>query len=78
MKGVVIKSTGSWYDVVLVETKEVITCRIKGKLRLDGMKLTNPVAVGDEVIIEQVSNDYQIKDTLNYKFFNSTWDSNIL
>ncbi|MDG2448594.1 MAG: ribosome small subunit-dependent GTPase A [Saprospiraceae bacterium] len=67
MKGVVIKSTGSWYDVALVETKEVIACRIKGKFRLDGMKLTNPVAVGDEVMIEQVSNDYQIKEILPRK-----------
>lgn len=64
MKGVVIKSTGSWYGVALSENNEVVQCRIKGKFRLDGMKLTNPVAVGDEVVIEQIADDYQIKEIL--------------
>ena len=50
-KGIVIKSTGSWYQVLL-ENKEQWKCRIIGKFRLQGMKLTNPVAVGDEVEIE--------------------------
>jgi ribosome biogenesis GTPase / thiamine phosphate phosphatase len=47
-KGVVIKSTGSWY-IVRLPSGEILECRIKGKFRLDGMQLTNPVAVGDEV-----------------------------
>lgn len=47
-KGIVIKSTGSWYQVRL-ETGEIQECRIVGKLRLGGLKTTNPVAVGDEV-----------------------------
>ncbi|MFK8009124.1 MAG: ribosome small subunit-dependent GTPase A [Saprospiraceae bacterium] len=50
-KGIVIKSTGSWYQVRL-ENEEEWKCRIMGKFRLDGMKVTNPVAVGDEVQIE--------------------------
>lgn len=50
-KGIVIKSTGSWYQVK-VEDGNVWQCRIGGKFRLDGMKLTNPVAVGDEVEME--------------------------
>lgn len=50
-KGIVIKSTGSWYQVRL-ENEEEWKCRIMGKFRLDGMKVTNPVAVGDEVEIE--------------------------
>ncbi len=50
-KGIVIKSTGSWYEV-RTETSEVIACRIKGKFRLDNQDLTNPVAVGDQVQIE--------------------------
>ncbi len=50
-KGIVIKSTGSWYQVRL-ENEEEWKCRIIGKFRLDGMKVTNPVAVGDEVEIE--------------------------
>ena len=50
-KGKVIRSTGSWYQVQL-ENGEQWQCRIIGKFRLQGMKLTNPVAVGDEVLIE--------------------------
>lgn len=48
--GTVIKSTGSWYNVRL-DSGEVLACRIVGKFRLDGMNLTNPVAVGDKVEI---------------------------
>jgi ribosome biogenesis GTPase len=51
MKGRVIKSTGSWY-LVLDEQNQLIKCRIKGKFRLDGIKHTNPIAVGDYVIFE--------------------------
>ena len=49
--GIVIKSTGSWYQVRLADGT-VTRCRIKGKFRLNGMTLTNPVAVGDKVRIE--------------------------
>lgn len=51
MKGIVIKSTGSWYNV---ETEEgnVIKCRLRGRLRLDGIRTTNPITVGDMVIFE--------------------------
>lgn len=47
MIGIVTKSTGSWYRVKY--NSEIIECRIKGKFRLDGLKTTNPVAVGDVV-----------------------------
>lgn len=47
-RGIVIKSTGSWYTV-RVEDGRIIPSRIRGKFRLEGQKLTNPVAVGDEV-----------------------------
>ena len=50
-KGKIIKSTGSWYEVELEDGRHV-DCRIVGKFRLHGQKLTNPVAVGDEVEIE--------------------------
>jgi ribosome biogenesis GTPase len=50
--GTVIKSTGSWYNVRLDSNQEVVQCRIVGKFRLDEVKLTNPVAVGDRVEIE--------------------------
>lgn len=49
-KGTVIKSTGSWY-LVLLDNQEVLECRIMGKFRLDGKRLTNPVAVGDYVMV---------------------------
>ncbi|MCW4468275.1 ribosome small subunit-dependent GTPase A [Flavobacterium sp. MFBS3-15] len=48
MTGLVYKSTGSWYTV-RTEQGEVYECRIKGKFRIQGIKSTNPVAVGDIV-----------------------------
>jgi ribosome biogenesis GTPase len=51
MEGVVVKSTGSWYSIRL-GLGEFIQCRIKGKFRLEGIKHTNPVAVGDVVEVE--------------------------
>ncbi len=47
-KGIVIKSTGSWYTVEN-EDGEKFDCKIKGKFRIQGIKSTNPVAVGDYV-----------------------------
>lgn len=57
-EGVVIKSTGSWYEV-RNDKGEIVLCRLRGKIRLDGLRTTNPVAVGDRVIYEKESN----KDT---------------
>lgn len=51
MKGVVTKSTGSWYHV-RTEDGKLWQCRIKGKFRIQGIKSTNPIAVGDFVDIE--------------------------
>lgn len=48
MEGIVVKSTGSWYEVETPE-KERILARLKGKFRIKGIKSTNPVAVGDRV-----------------------------
>lgn len=62
MKGIVIKSTGSWYDVRL-EDHSVIKCRMAGKIKLDDLKLTNPVAVGDEVTIE-IENSEEIRGVI--------------
>ncbi len=52
MKGIVIKSTGSWYSVRLTDG-EKIEARIKGKFRLKGIKSTNPIAVGDNVVLKK-------------------------
>jgi ribosome biogenesis GTPase len=70
-KGIVYRSTGSWYTV---ESQGVFyECRIKGKLRLKGIKSTNPVAVGDRVHFEIDShaqanegNITQIEERQNY------------
>jgi ribosome biogenesis GTPase len=51
MRGLVIKSTGSWYQVQDEQGKQY-DCRIKGKFRTKGIKTTNPIAVGDWVNIE--------------------------
>ena len=47
-KGIVIKSTGSWYTVKTTDG-QLIECRIKGNFRLKGIRSTNPIAVGDQV-----------------------------
>ncbi len=52
MKGIVIKSTGSWY-VVRLNDGELVDARIKGKFRLKGIKSTNPIAVGDVVTLKK-------------------------
>ncbi|MBO7566701.1 MAG: ribosome small subunit-dependent GTPase A [Bacteroidales bacterium] len=49
MTGTIIKSTGSNYLVRDNGSGAIIPCKIRGKLRLDGIKSTNPVAVGDVV-----------------------------
>lgn len=51
MNGTVYKSTGSWYTVKSSEGV-FYECRIKGKFRTQGIKSTNPVAVGDMVEFE--------------------------
>jgi ribosome biogenesis GTPase len=58
MNGVVIKSTGSWYEVK-AENGSIIKCRLKGVFRLDESKEkdTNPVAVGDKVVVETDEGD---------------------
>lgn len=56
MRGTVIKSTGKWYQVRLFDQR-IISCRIKGKFRLKDYKLTNPIAVGDEVEVELEQHD---------------------
>lgn len=50
MNGLVIKNTGSWY---VVQTSDGVehNCKIKGNFRLKGIRTTNPVAVGDNVVI---------------------------
>lgn len=64
MKGLVMRSTGSWYDV-LTENNTVITARMRGKFRLEGIKETNPVAVGDRVVVDAENNEATITEILD-------------
>jgi ribosome biogenesis GTPase len=67
MQGLVLKSTGSWYDVKL-ESGERVSARIRGKFRLEGFKVTNPVAAGDNVELEKdKDNNYVIHQILPRK-----------
>lgn len=74
-KGLVIRSTGSWYSVKS-DTGEIMDCRIKGKLRMKEVRTTNPVTVGDRVLFD-IQNDetsesgqngviYEIEQRRNY------------
>ncbi len=49
--GVVLRATGSLYEVLLGE--RTVSCRIRGRLRLKGVRSTNPVVVGDIVRCER-------------------------
>ena len=51
MKGIVYKSTGSWYTVK-DDAGKFWNARMKGVLKIDDITSTNPVAVGDRVDIE--------------------------
>ena len=45
--GIVVRATGSWYEVLAAG--QHLECRIRGRLRLKGVRSTNPVVVGDLV-----------------------------
>lgn len=54
--GVVVRNTGSSYQVRLDDGREV-TCRVKGNFRIKGIRTTNPVAVGDRVSVSKAADD---------------------
>lgn len=80
MKGVVVKSTGSWY---LVRDKEgkLHRARLRGKFKLKDLKVSNPLAVGDRVMfdVEDTGEDtaviHEIEDRENYIIRQSTHKS---
>ncbi len=57
IQGRVLKSTGSWY-IVIDEAGQTVNCRLKGRFRTQGIRTTNPIAVGDIV-------DFSIPDNNN-------------
>src|SRR5688572_30831224 len=77
LTGKVLKSTGKWYQVLLSDGRQV-DARIRGKLRLEGYKTTNPLAVGDVVLLSDqfdeegkaVIEDYELRQ--NYIVRKST------
>jgi len=58
MTGIVYKSTGSWYTVKTSNGK-TYECRMKGRFRLDGIKSTNPISVGDYVDFKLETKNHQ-------------------
>ena len=66
MRGLVIKNTGSWYQV-RTDDGQFIECKIKGNFRLKGIRSTNPVAVGDrvQIILNQEGTAFMVV-TINY------------
>lgn len=88
MKGLVIKNTGSWYTV-LTDDGSTVDCKVKGNFRIKGIRSTNPVAVGDRVVISSPSSGggqegawiTEIEDRRNYiirKSINLSKQSHIL
>ena len=67
-RGLVIKTTGSWYSVK--SCNQVIPCKIKGKFRIQGIRATNPVTVGDQVDYELLNDNTgiitKIEERKNY------------
>ena len=56
-QGLVLKSTGKWYTLEL-STGKIVQARIRGKLRLEGLSTTNPIAAGDKVyLLPEVDDD---------------------
>ena len=66
MKALVIKSTGSWYDVESNDGS-LYKCRIKGKFRTENIKSTNPIVVGDYVEINNDSQTWMIEKLYDRK-----------
>ena len=64
MTGLVYKSTGSWYTVKS-EQGDFMECRIKGKFRMQGIKSTNPIAVGDVVDYDLDENSDTVTGTIH-------------
>ncbi|MCG8582392.1 MAG: ribosome small subunit-dependent GTPase A [Bacteroidales bacterium] len=82
--GLVIKSTGSRYTV-LSDDGTTIVCQIRGKIRLKGIKSTNPVSVGDRVTYDDdgmgegvISNIEERKNYIIRKATNLSKQSHII
>jgi ribosome biogenesis GTPase len=65
MQGLVLKSTGKIYNIIL-ENGEIIKATIRGKLRIEGLKTTNPIAAGDRVELTASSDTNSQDSTVSY------------
>ncbi len=68
MQGIVIKSTGSWY-IVKTDDGKILDCRIRGKFRIQDIKSTNPIVVGDRVNLTQEEDSFVIDELFDRKNF---------
>ena len=68
MKGLVLRSTGKWYKI-RNEEGDLIEAQLKGKIRLLELDVTNPIAVGDIVVLEKSENTWMIKSIEERKNF---------
>jgi ribosome biogenesis GTPase len=62
--GLILRSTGSWYDVRNADG-HIFQGRLKGKFKIKGLKVTNPIAVGDRVtfdVEDEIENTAVITD----------------
>ncbi len=58
MQGLIMRTTGSWYEIK-AENGTIYKGRLRGKMKLGGIKATNPIAVGDRVEFEMENTDHQ-------------------
>jgi ribosome biogenesis GTPase / thiamine phosphate phosphatase len=85
MQGLIIKSTGSWYQVQSPDGQKT-DCRIKGKFRIKGITTTNPLAVGDVVDFDMepdqetgvITNLYQRRNYIIRKSINLSKQGQII
>ena len=67
-EGLVIRTTGNWYRVLV--DSNIVECRLRGNYRLRGNKQTNPVAVGDHVLFAMETDGtgviHEVCDRNNY------------
>lgn len=77
-KGQVIKSTGNLYTIITTG-KEKVDCKLTGRYRLEDLKSTNPVTVGDWVIFERNPGEQigRIKEVLERKNYIIRKSSNL-
>ena len=69
LEGLVIKSTGKWYEVK-GRDNATYQCQVRGKIRLEDRSTTNPVAAGDivdfDIENEREGNIVRIHPRKNY------------